>query len=84
MGRCEFRAAFGRLFLLRDFNSPCLGLAHLGHGAISELSPLCAAERTWAQPRQTAHEKASSALDGVQFGRATRDHKRAAKKEPSA
>lgn len=27
IGLCEFRAAFGRLFLLRDFNSPYPGLA---------------------------------------------------------
>jgi hypothetical protein len=56
----------------------CLLLAQSGHGAVSELSPLCDQERTSAQ-RDRWHEKTPSALDGVQFGRATRDHIRAAR-----
>jgi len=40
-------------------------LALFGHAAMSDVSPLCAAKRTWAQPGQTAYEKTLSALDGV-------------------
>jgi hypothetical protein len=62
---------------IAEVTSPKVAL--LGHGAMSELSPLCAAKQTWAQAGKTAQEKTPPALDGVQFGRATRDHIRAAR-----
>jgi hypothetical protein len=34
------------------------------HGPMSDLSPSCAAKRTWAQAEKTACEKITSALGG--------------------